>query len=149
MRNVMSKTKILTKQVEAIELNIADALEDNLNLQIVAAVTFSAQHGVSAEFAKHHRERVAPRKIDDTPENAVHFGLQTFYRKEFLQVLDAQILLLEDNLKVAFKIIEPAVSLLKPPYESKIISRDVLSLIDLFPPNAKPDEASLEVELQV
>jgi hypothetical protein len=94
---------------------------------------------------------VAPRRIDDTPENAVHFGLQMFYRKEFLQVLDAQILLLEDNLKVAFKIIEPAVSLLKPPYESGIISRDVLSLIDLFPPNAKPDEASLElqVELQV
>ena len=113
MRNVMSKTKILTKQVQAIELNIADALEDNLNLQIEAAVTFSAQHGVSAEleFAKHHTKRVAPRRIDDTPENTVHFGLQTFYRKEFLQVLDAQILLL-----VAFKIIEPAVSLLKPPY---------------------------------
>jgi hypothetical protein len=92
---------------------------------------------------------VAPRRIDDTPENAVHFGLQTFYRKEFLQVLDAQILLLEDNLKVAFKIIEPAVSLLKPPYESRIISRDVLSLIDLFPPNAKPDEASLELQIEL
>jgi hypothetical protein len=88
---------------------------------------------------------VVPRRIDDTPENAVHFGLQTFYRKEFLQVFDAQMLLLEDNLKVAFKTIEPAVSLLKPPYESNIISRDVSSLIDLFPPNAKPDEASLEV----
>ena len=125
MRNVMSKTKILTKQVQAIELNIADALEEKLNLQIEAAVTFSAQrppqHGVNAEseFAKHHRKRVAPRRIDDTPENTVHFGLQTFYRKEFLQVLDAQILLLEDNLKVAFKIIEPAVSLLKPPYITK------------------------------
>ena len=50
MRNVMSKTKILTKQVQAIELNIADALEEKLNLQIEAAVTFSAQrppqHGV-------------------------------------------------------------------------------------------------------
>ena len=125
--------------------------EENINLQIEAAVAFSAQHGVNAEseFAKHHRKRVAPRRIDDTPENAVHFGLQTFYRKEFLQVLDAQILLLKDNLKVAFKIIEPAVSLLKPPYENEIISRDVSSLIDLFPPNAKPDEASLEVELQV
>jgi hypothetical protein len=149
MRNVMSKTKILTKQVQAIELNIADAhaLEENINLQIEAAVVFSDQDGVNAEseFAKHHRERMAPRRIDDTPENAVHFGLQTFYRKDFLQVLDAQMLLLEDNLKVAFKIIEPAVSFLKPPYESKIISRDVLSLIDLFPPNAKPDEASLEV----
>ena len=45
MRNVMSKTKILTKQVQAIELNIADALEEKLNLQIEAAFTFSAQHG--------------------------------------------------------------------------------------------------------
>ena len=34
MRNVMSKTKILTKQVQAIELNIADALEEKLNLQL-------------------------------------------------------------------------------------------------------------------
>jgi hypothetical protein len=51
----MSKTKILTQQVQAIELNIADALEENLNLQVEAAVTFSAQHGVNAEseFAKH------------------------------------------------------------------------------------------------
>ena len=118
MRNVMSKTKILTQQVQAIELNIADTLEENLNIQIEAAVTFSAQHGVNAEseFAKHHRKRVAPRRIDDSPENAVHFGLQTFYRKEFLHLLDAQILLLEGNVKVSFKIIKPAVSLLKPPY---------------------------------
>jgi hypothetical protein len=159
----MSKTKILTKQVQAIELNIVDALEaldatintlkylrekeENINIQIEAAVAFSAQHGVKAEskFAKYHRKRVALRRIDDTPENAVHFGLQTFYRKEFLQVLDVQILVLEDNLKVAFKIIEPTVSLLKPPHESEIISRDVSSLIDLFPSNAKPDEASLEL----
>ncbi len=163
MRNVMSKTKILTKQVQTVGLNVVDALEaldatintlkylrekeEDINLQIEAAVVFSAQHGVNAEseFAKHHRKRVAPRRIDDTPENAVHFGLQTFYRKEFLQVLDAQILLLEDNLKVAFKIIEPAVSLLKPPYESETNSRDVSLLIELFPPNVKPDEASLEL----
>jgi regulator of replication initiation timing len=42
MRNVMSKTKILTKQVQAIELNIVDALEENINLQVEAAVAFSA-----------------------------------------------------------------------------------------------------------
>ena len=165
MRNVMSKTKILPKQVQTVEVNVVDALEaldatintlkylrekeEDINLQMEAAVVFSAQHGVNAEseFAKHHRKRVAPRRI--TPENTVHFGLQTFYRKEFLQVLDAKILLLEDNLKVAFKIIDPAVSLLKPPYESETNSRDVSSLIELFPPNVKPDEASLEVELQV
>ena len=49
MRNVMPKTRILTKQVQAIEWNIADALEEKLNLQIEAAVAFSAQHGVNAE----------------------------------------------------------------------------------------------------
>ena len=167
MRNVMLKTKILTKQVQTIELNIVDALEaldatintwkylrekeEDISLQIDAAVAFSAQHGIDAEseFVMHCRKRVAPRRIDDTPENAVHFGLQTFYRKEFLQVLDAQIILLQDNLKVAFKIVEPAVSLLKPPYKDEIDSRDVSSLIDLFPPKDKPDESSLKVELQV
>ena len=89
--------------------------EEDINLQIEAAVAFSGQHGVVAEseFATRHRHRVAPRRIDDTPENAVQFGLQAFYRKEFLQVLDAQIQLLQDNWKVAFKIIEPAVTLLK------------------------------------
>ena len=89
MRNVMCKTRMLNR----------------------SCCCFSAQDGVNAEseFAKHHRKRVAPRRIDDTPENAVHFGsVQTFYRKEFLQVLDAQILLLEDNLKVAFKIMHRA-----------------------------------------
>ena len=65
--------------------------EEDINLQIEAAVAFSGQHGVVAEseFATRHRHRVAPRRMDDTPENAVQFGFQAFYRKEFLQVLDA------------------------------------------------------------
>ena len=68
--------------------------EEDINLQIeAAAAAFSGQHGVVAEseFATRYRHRVAPRRIDDTPENAVQFGLQAFYRKEFLQVVDAQI----------------------------------------------------------
>ena len=92
---------------------------------------------------------MAPRRIDDTPENAVQFGLQVFYRKELLQVLDAQIQLLQDSWKVAFKIIEPAVTVLKPPYDGEIISCDVSSLIELFPNSVKLDQASLEVEFQV
>ena len=125
--------------------------KEDINLQIEAAVAFSGQHGVVAEseFATRHRHRVAPRRIDDTPENAVQFGLQAFYRKEFLQVVDAQIQLLQDNWEVAFKIIEPAVTPLKPPYDGDIISCDVSSLIELFPNSVKPDQASLEVELQV
>eukprot|EP00794_Sanderia_malayensis_P014514 gene14514-16020_t len=95
--------------------------EDNRNLQIEAAIVFSAKHGINAqsEFAKHYRKRVVPRRIDDNANNAIHLDLKEHYRKEFLQVVDAQVLLLDDNLKIAFKIIESAMSLLKPPFERK------------------------------
>ena len=167
MRNVMSKTKILTKQVQAIDLNIVDALEaldatvntlkylrvneDDINRQIDAAIAFSVQRGidVQSEFAKNHRRRVAPQRIDDALETAIHLDFTAFYKKEFLQVLDAQISLLDENLKVALKIIEPAISLLKPPYESEMVTRDVSLLTQLFPTSVKPDEGSLEVELNV
>ena len=167
MRNVMSKTKILTKQIQAIDLNIFQALEalevtintlkyirvneNDINNQIDVAIAFGAERGIDApsEFAKHHRLRMAPRRIDDTPETAIHLDLTTFYRKEFLQVLDAQISLLNDNLRVAFKSMEPTISLLKPPYESEIVARDISSLAQLFPTSLKPDEGSLQVELDV
>ena len=62
-----------------------------MNVQIEAAVAFSGQHWCpcrvgDSEFATRHRHRVAPRRIDDTQENAVQFVLQSFYRKEFLYV---------------------------------------------------------------
>jgi hypothetical protein len=57
--------------------------EENINIQIEAAVAFSAQHGVKAEskFAKYHRRRVALRRIDDTPENAVPFWVANVLQK--------------------------------------------------------------------
>ena len=92
---------------------------------------------------------MAPRILDDAPEIAVHFEWTAFYRKEFLQVLDAQISSLNDNLRVAFKIMEPTIFLLKPPYESEMVARDLSSLAQLFPTSLKPDEGSLQVELDV
>ena len=167
MRNVMSKTKSLTKQVQAIDLNIVDALEaldatvnalkylrvneDDINRQIDAAIAFSVQRGIDAqsEFAKNHIRRLVPQRIDDAPETAIHLDFTAFYRKEFLQVRDAHISLLDENIKMALKIIVPAISLLKPPYESEMVTRDVSSLTQLFPTSVKPDEDSLEVELNV
>lgn len=57
---------------------------------------FSTQFGVDpeSEFARKHRKRGAPGRTDGIPENAIHLDLQTFHGKEFLHVLDAQILLL-------------------------------------------------------
>ena len=90
--------------------------ENDINHQIDAAIAFGYERGIDApsEFAKHHRLRMALRRIDDAPETAVHLDLTAFCRKNSLQVLDAQILLLNDNLRVPFKIMEPAISLLKP-----------------------------------
>lgn len=64
-------------------------------------------------------------------------------------MLDTKISLLDYNLKVAFKIIEPAISLLKPPYASEMVANDVSSRIQLFPTSFRPDEGSLEAELSV
>ena len=54
-------------------------------------------------------------------------------------MLEAQISLLNVNLKVAFNIKEPVTSLRKPPYEHELVARDVSSLAQLFPTSLKPD----------
>ena len=73
MKSVMIKTKILTKQVQSVNINIVDTLqsakvtistlchlrddEQNLNNLITAAVEFSERHGVDAngEYQRQHR----------------------------------------------------------------------------------------------
>ena len=57
MRNVMLKTKILTKEVQSVDINIVDTLEAAIatlrhlhdDNQIEAAVIFSAQYEIDAE----------------------------------------------------------------------------------------------------
>ena len=92
--------------------------EGNVNLEIDVTIAFSALHGIDAqsELAKHHRKKIARRRIDGAQENAVHPEFATLSRKEVLRALDTQKSLLDDNLKMAFKTIEHAMSLLKPSY---------------------------------
>lgn len=40
------------------------------------------------DFAKQHRKRCAPKKLDKNPENICTFDLFIFYRKEFRVVFD-------------------------------------------------------------
>ncbi len=168
MKNIMSKTQILTQQVQSVDLNIIDSLEalsatittlkyvrqdhGNIDKQIEAAVSFCTQLKIDAEaeFSRHHRPRAIPLRFDERPENATHLDLTRHYRKEFLQVLDVQIAALEDNLKVAFEIIMPAARLLMPPYSAEIEESElIISLVSLFPDNCKPDEDSLLTELNI
>ena len=73
MKSVMIKTKMLTKQVQSVNINIVDTLqsakvtistlhhlrddEQNLNNLITAVVEFSERHGVDAngEYQRQHR----------------------------------------------------------------------------------------------
>ncbi|CAB3986272.1 Hypothetical predicted protein [Paramuricea clavata] len=92
MKNVMIKTKILTKQVQSVNINIVDILESakatistlrhlhndeqNVNNLITAAVKFSERHGVDAndEYQQHHHHR-RPTRVDERPETATNLNL--------------------------------------------------------------------------
>lgn len=83
MKTIMTyKTKILTENLEATELNIVDALillkhaidgltkmrDDNKSMDdlIESAIIFAKKLNINPEedFNRHHRRRLKPRKID-------------------------------------------------------------------------------------
>ena len=165
MRNIMVKTKILTKQLQTVEINIVDTLEavkatiatlrhlrndeDNLNKQIDAAIIFAGRLGIDAveEYQRHHRPRRQPRRIDEQPETVARLDLNEYYRKEFIQILDYQINALSDNVKVALDIIAPCISLLLPPYKEDPKRENMVSLTKLFPLSLQSDVDAVNVEL--
>ena len=165
MRNIMVKTKILTKQLQTVDINIVDTLEavkatiatlrhlgndeDNLNKQIDAAIIFGGRLGIDAveEYQRHHRPRRQPRRIDEQPETVARLDLNEYYRKEFIQILDYQINALSDNVKVALDIIAPCISLLLPPYKEDPKRENMVSLTKLFPLSLQSDVDAVNVEL--
>ena len=165
MKSVMIKTKILTKQVQSVNINIVDTLESakvtistlrhlrddeqNLNNLITAAVEFSERHGVDAngEYQRQHRLRRPTRRVDERPETATSLTLEDFYRKEFIQVLDVQTEALTDNVEAACDILAPAINLLLPPFHNDLKEEDVGSLVKMLPRPLQPDNDVLCAEL--
>ena len=146
------KTKILTKQLQAVDINVVDTLEavkattiatlrhlrndeDNLNKQIDVAIVFAGHIGIDAVegYQRRHRPRRQPKRIDEQPETAACLDLNEYYRKGFIKILDYQINALSDNVKVALDIIAPCISLLLPPYKEDPKQEDMVSLTELFP----------------
>ena len=92
----MVKTKILTKQLQTVDINVVDTLEaaeatiatlrhlrndeENLNKQIDAAIIFSHRIGIDAieEYQRHHRPRRQPRRIDEQPETEAHLSTSVY-----------------------------------------------------------------------
>ena len=165
MKNVMAKTKCLTKEVQDIQINVIDTIEsldatittlehirndsDGLNNQILAVKTVAEQNGIDPdnEFSKHDRVRKMPRRIDDRPETTASLGLEDHYRKEFIAVLDAQINALRANKKTVTNVLQLAIALLKPPYNDPVDIGQLKQFCNMFPVSIRLDEDALEAEL--
>ena len=159
------KTKILTKEVQSVDINIVDILEaaqatiaalrhlrgdeTNLDNQVDAAVVFSAQYEIDAEdgYQRNHRPRRKPRRFDKRPETTANLSFKSFYRKEFIQVLDVQIHNLTANVNAACDILTPAINLLLPPFNKMPEPEELEALAKMLPETLQPDVSALNVEL--
>ena len=120
MRIIMTKTNILTKQLQEEELNIVDAPtiidatvenlksrddEKGLNAEIESMVAFEID--ALEEYTRHRRTRRPPTRIDDNPDQMAEISFQEFYRKEMRLVLDSLIVEYANNIKVCVNQIRP------------------------------------------
>ncbi|XP_042908918.1 uncharacterized protein [Parasteatoda tepidariorum] len=137
MKNILYKLKNLTEALEAEKLNIIDAsiliesaiksLEDiNYNKKsmddlLETAIAFSKQCETDPfmEFKKHHRRRIAPKRLDENAETQAKYSLKDFYRKEFTAVLDTMITLCKDNVQTFVNVLKPLFDILKASYGKK------------------------------
>lgn len=62
----------------------------DINNLILAAKAMTSNIGIEgeADFKKHHRRRLAPKRLDSTNTNQAELDIFTFYRKEFRTVMD-------------------------------------------------------------
>ncbi len=115
-KNIFFKLKMLTEVLEKQSLNIIDAIslirstlnmlksiredEDSINLEIAAIMKFARSNGVNPEedYRLHHRLRKAPKGIDANNQTTADIDCQTFYRREFLALLDVLITSMDENL---------------------------------------------------
>jgi hypothetical protein len=105
----MYKTKILTENLEATELNIVDALillkqaiddlikmrDDNKLMDdlIESAIIFAKKLNINPEvdFNRHHQRRLKSKKVDSNSSTQCIIDLKAFYRVEFKKVFDTLI----------------------------------------------------------
>jgi hypothetical protein len=164
-KNILMKTKLLSDQLQKESLHVFDATlaikgtistlkkirDDDLDFkrQIQASVTLAEdKFGISAKdhFARHHRPRRPPHRIDEHPETARNLQMMEFHSKEFRATLDVLITELQDNLMHTLQLLQPFGCLqppLKPPQESQMDQ-----LCNSFPKD-KPDVHAMQSEMEV
>ena len=132
MKNIMYKSKRMTETLQSQDLNVIDAITTvettvksleiakndihGMNAEIKAAASFAEKLGINvdSDFRRHHRQRRAPRRIDDNPDTAANLDVESFYRKECKAVLDTQISTFTDVLENCVATIKPLFDALQP-----------------------------------
>ncbi len=152
MKNLIFKLKLATDALQAVELNIIDAITllDSLHENLVELrndttaiddlITAAAQFAIKfdmdpeADFCRYHRSRRPPKKIDDNPQTNAVIGFKTYYRTEFIKVLDSLIVETGENLTKSFKAIEPLVKIFQLPINSNLSQEEIENVLQLLPP---------------
>ncbi len=116
MKTIMYKLRTLTTTLESTKLNILDVItiiktcirsfenirqdETEIENLINAAASFCRKLNidVEADYVKHHRRRLAPRRYDESRDNAAELQYKQFYKMEFSSVLDTLLSWLNWNL---------------------------------------------------
>ena len=166
MRIILWKTKVLTESLQKENLNIVDALEavngtvksledirkddEGVLNQIQASTDVLSRNDVDvpAAFAKLHRPRSRPRRLDDNPESAAETSMMNFYDREFKEVLDILIAQYKDNINASLEKVKALSIILQPPLSSQHEESDMKDLLNLFPHQA-PDQAAFSAEFEV
>ncbi|CAB3994785.1 zinc finger MYM-type 1-like [Paramuricea clavata] len=102
----------------------------------------------AGEFAKLHRPRSRPRRLDDNPESAAEISMMNFYDREFKEVLDILIAQYKDNINASLEKVKALFIVLQPPLSSHHEEKDVKDLLNLFSLQA-PDQAAFTAEFEV
>lgn len=166
-KNVMFKVKNLTEKLEAVELNVVDALvlirstsaslqvmnnDEQINALIESSVAFAEKLQINPEndFSKHHRTRRIPKKYDENPSTATNFDFLTFYRKEFKIVFEVFTHRIEDSLHDTLSIFEPIQTIFEIPMDKKNITfGSIESVVQSQPEFFREEPECLLAELRI
>nr|XP_047131599.1 zinc finger MYM-type protein 1-like [Hydra vulgaris] len=166
IKGVIAKTKILTDELQKVELNILDAkmivlstiqsLERNrkeefeVHCEIDAAIKICSKYEIDALkiYEDRHRRRVTPKRYDDNPDTLCSRNIYQYYTQQLNCVLDCLIYKMNENLLASWLSIEP-LSLLQQSTKTFTI-KDVEKLCLLMPNNGENTDAHLfHAELEI
>ncbi len=122
---------------------------DGMNAEIKAAASFAEKLGtdVDSDFRRHHRQRRAPKQIDDNPDTTANLDVESFYHKEFKAVLDTQISTFTDVLENCVATIKPLFQAIQPGKEPSSL-QTYEALANLHPEKGRPDPDALMSEVE-